>query len=108
MGTDANFNSRRAAAAPPANVAGKRELLHPALDSSPLINFQGRRLSGRQPPVNAALRKGPASAAGLNQQELNATAANPIAHCGDLLTFPQPANLRYSKDPSGRLSSRCL
>jgi len=107
MGADAKLNRSRTAALA-TKVAGKRSLLHPAMHSGFLVSFEGSCLSVCQPRFDAALRESPASAAGLNQQELNDTTANPIAHRCDLLTSPKPANLQYSKELRRLLSSRCL
>jgi hypothetical protein len=55
--------------------------------------LEGRGLGVRQPRLDASLGKSPASAASLNQQEFNASAANAVADSSHLFTATQLAKL---------------
>jgi hypothetical protein len=80
------------------NVPGKRSFLHPAMNSRLFESLEGSRLGVCQPRFGASLRESPMSAAGPNQQEFDATAADPVANCGDLFASTESAKLRQAKE----------
>jgi hypothetical protein len=63
--------------------------------------FQRSRLSVSQTRFCTAFGERPASTApGSNQQELDLATTHPVANCGNLLAFPQLAELRQSDELS--------
>jgi hypothetical protein len=85
------------------DVACKRRFLHAAMNSGLFESFEGSRLSVGQPRFGAAFGESPASAAGLDQQEFDATASDPIANRGHLFASLESAKLRQSKELGGWL-----
>ncbi|MFZ0771979.1 MAG: hypothetical protein WAN08_11200 [Candidatus Sulfotelmatobacter sp.] len=82
---------------PAAKILGERSFFDPAMNSSFLEGFKSGGLSVSQPRLGAALGKRPASAAaGLDQQELDHSAADPVANRSDLLALADFAKLRQS------------
>lgn len=76
------------------NVAGKRSLLHAAMDSGLFEGLQGCGLGVGQARLRATLGERPASAAGLDQQEFDAPGGDPIADGGNLFASTQFAKMR--------------
>src|SRR5208337_3683796 len=100
MSIDGNLGRRGmpVADALAANVAGEGAFLHTAVNARLFERLKSRDLGVCQPLFEAALGEGPASAAGPNQQEFDATAADPVAHGSHLLASPQFAKLRRTKE----------
>jgi hypothetical protein len=69
------------------------------MNSRSLRRLESRGLGVSQSWFGAAFGESPVSAVGPNQQEFDATAANPIADGGDLFASPQLAKLRQVKEP---------
>ena len=79
------------------NISGKRSFLDPPMNSCLLKGLQRRRLGMGQPRFRTPLWKRPPPAApGPNQQELDSTAAHPVANRSDLLACAQFAKVRQS------------
>src|SRR5271169_2773680 len=75
------------------------------MNSSLLERFQRCCLGMGQPRFGAALGKSPPPAAtSLDQQELDARPAHPVADRSDLFAFAQFAKLRQSNEPGGWLT----
>ena len=68
------------------------------MNSGLFESLEGSGLSVRQSGFGAALGEGPMSAAGSDQQEFDATAADPITNRGHLFASPQPAELGQAKE----------
>jgi hypothetical protein len=69
------------------------------MNSRFLERFQRCRLRMGEPWFSASLGKSPAPAARANQEELDHTAAHPVANGCRLLAFAQFAKLRQSNEP---------
>ena len=89
MSLDGNLSAARAP-----QVLGERLFRHPAVNSGLFESLEGSGLGVRQPRFDAAFGEGPASLAGLDQQEFEATAADPIANGSHLFACAQLAKLR--------------
>ncbi len=93
MSVDDNLRGSRIshAATLATKVAGEGLFLHPAMNARLFDGLESRDLGVRQRRFEAAFGEGPASAAGSDQQEFDATAADPIADGSYLFTSPQVA-----------------
>jgi len=76
-----------------AEVTRKRSFLHAAMNACLLESLKGGGLCVGQPRLGAALGEGPAATTSLNQQELDATAANPVTNRSHLFTSTQPTKV---------------
>jgi hypothetical protein len=75
------------------NVARERSFLHPAMHSCLFESLQGSGLRVAQPRFDTAFGESPAPAPGLNEQELDATAVEPVANGSDLFAFSEAAKV---------------
>ena len=72
-----------------AGIAGEGCLFDSPVHSRLFERLDRRRLGVCESRLGAALREGPSSATGLDQQKLNAAAALPVADRGYLFAPPQ-------------------
>lgn len=98
MRVDGNLQDCGTTAALAARVAGKRLLLHAAMNARFFEGLESRGLGVRQPRLDASLGESPATAASLDQQEFNASPSNAVAHGSYLFTIPQLAKLRWLEE----------
>jgi len=88
------FSARRTPIVLATNVAGEGSFLDAAMNSRFFKSLERSRLGVSQAWFHAALREGPVSAAGPNQQKFDSATADPIAHCRHLFTPAQFSKLR--------------
>jgi hypothetical protein len=67
------------------------------MNSGLFEGLEGCGLGEGQAWFGATFGESPASAAGLNQQELDAPAPDPVADGGDLFAFPQFSKTRQAE-----------